>query len=48
MEVWSRKHVHYSILKVIKSYLIDQIKLNELDGKVMNCVFNVYPRMRMV
>lgn len=35
---------NYSYLKVAKTLIIDKIKPNKLDGKVMDCVFNVYPR----
>lgn len=46
MEVWSRKTITYSILKVIKTLLIDQIMPIQLNGKVVSCVFNGYIRSR--
>lgn len=38
------KTITYSILKVDKTFLIVQIKLTRLDGKIVDCVFIGYPR----
>lgn len=44
MKVWKRKTITYSILKVIKTFFIDHIYPIQLDRKVVDCVFNDYPR----
>lgn len=38
--------MHYFILKVVKALPIDQIKLIQLYGKIVNYVFNGYSRGR--
>lgn len=43
MEVQGRNIVTYSVLKVVKTFLIEQIKPFQLGGKVMDYVFNEYP-----
>lgn len=43
---WSRKIVTYFVFQVAKTLFIDQIKLIQLDCKVIDCVFNGYPRGR--
>lgn len=42
-KVWNRKIVTYSILEVIKTLFINQIKPIQLDGEVVYCVLNGYP-----
>lgn len=42
MNVWSRKLVYYSDLKVFKTLLIYQIKQIQLDGNIVRSVFNGY------
>lgn len=44
MEVWNRKIIDYFVLKVVKYFPIDQYKLIQLNGHIMNCVFNEYKR----
>lgn len=38
MKVWGRKNVTYFVFKVVKVLSIAQIKLIQLDGKVVNYV----------
>lgn len=42
MNVWSRKLVDYSDLKVFKTLLIYQIKQIQLDGNIVCSVFHGY------
>lgn len=44
MVVWSMKHVNYSILEVIRDFPIVKVKLIQLGGKVVGCVFNGHLR----
>lgn len=46
MVVFSKKSKNYFYSKVAKTFLIDQIKPNQFDGKVVDCVFNEYIRDR--
>lgn len=42
IEVWISKTKTYCVLKVVKALSITKIKLIQLDGKLMNYVFNFY------
>lgn len=44
MEILSRENAHYFVLKILKPFLIAQIKLIQLDDKVVNYIFNYYPK----
>lgn len=44
MKGCSRKHVNYFDLKVIKAFNNSRIKPIQFDGKVVNWVFNLYPK----
>lgn len=42
--ICSMKYENYSYFKIAKTFLIDQINPNQLDGNVWDYSFNVYPR----
>lgn len=46
LKVWIRKTVTYYVLKVVKALHIVKNKSIQLDDKVVNYVFNDYPRDR--
>lgn len=48
MVVSSRKYENYSYSKVLKTFLVDQIKSNQLDGKFGDYVVNGNPRQMKV
>lgn len=43
IEAWSRMTITHYILKIVKTFFMDQTKLIHLDDIIMNYVLNGYP-----